>query len=820
MLRTTVLRRLGRSPAFTVIAVLTLALGIGANAAIFSVVYGVLLRPLPYPGSERLVAVSHDAPGLELYDFDSSQATYSTYRNFSSALEESALVSPGTVNLTGVDRPQRIDSAEVTPGFFATLGVAMARGPGFEEKDGLPEAEPVVVVSHALWQTRLGGDPEAIGRRLRVDGVERRVVGVAPAGFDHPAPETAVWLPLVFDPAAPNDGNFNWRSVARLAPGVGVESARAELSGLLPRMAEEYGDNLSAGMIRDSGMTTLVKPLRDEVVGDVGNVLWVLLGTVGMILLIACANVANLFLVRAEGRQREMAVRTALGAGRGQLATGFLAESVALGLAGGVVGLGMAFAGVKALVAFGPETIPRLHEVGVGPMVLAFTVLLSLFAGLLFGCVPLLRFNRGFSLVSALKEGGRGSTTGRERHLARNSLVAAQVALAVVLLAGSGLMLRSFWSLRAVDPGFEPDGLLTLRVSLDESDYADGAQVADFFRRVQERIAVLPGVSAVGAGTGIPLEGFRSMSGHFVEDFPIQPGELPDLLPNLRVTPGYFEALEIPLLAGRTYDPSDPQRMSGDAVVSRALVERYWPGRPPTEALGKRFQLGVPSEGEERPWSTIAGVVGDVHFDGLTEDPPELIYYVNGPLPEGMNGWFARTLTVTVRTSGPPLGLADGVREAIWAEDPNLPIANVRTARDVVDRSMARTSFTMVLLVIAAAVALVLGSVGLYGVISYLVSLRTQEIGVRMALGAAAGDVARMVVRQGLTVAGIGVAIGIAGAFAATRLMKALLFGVAPTDLPTFGAVVTTLLLVAAAASWFPARRAAAIDPLRALRHE
>ena len=818
----TTLRKLGRSPSFSAIAILTLALGIGANAAIFSVVYGVLLQPLHFEEPDRLVAVRHAAPGIGLPELPNSEATFMTYKTQAHTIESIGLASEDVVNVTGLDRPVRLDAARVTAGLFDALRVRPVLGPGLTAADTLPDADPVVVISNAAWKNRFGADPQIVGRMLRLDGVDHRIVGVLPAGFTYGSADTELWLPHTIDPDKPVTGNFNDEAVARLAPGATVADAQRELENLLPRMVELYPGDITADLLKSSGLQPTVQPLKDYLVGDAGDVLWILLGTVGLILLIACANVANLFLVRSEGRVREVAVRTALGAGRGSLARGFLAESVALGLAGGALGLILAIAGVRALVAFGPDSIPRLDEVGVGLPVLAFTVVVSVVAGLLFGLVPMLRFNRAFSLVAALKEGGRGSSTGRERHLARNALVVAQVALALVLLVGSGLMLRSFQSLRSVEPGFQPAGLLTLRVSLPEAEYPDGHQVADFFQRLDERLRQLPGVEAAAAGA-MPMGGQMSRSAHSFEGQPVPEGSVPPIERNVRVAPGYFETIRQPLLAGRTFEDADAQKPRAVAIVNRAMAEKHWPGQDP---LGKRLQMGMPDPGGaddwDAGWYTVVGVVGNTRFEGLDEDEAPMIYYANGPWAVEDHGWFDRTLTVVVRTAGGvhPLALAEPVRQTIWELDPNLPVANVRTAQKIVDESMARTSFTMVLLLIAAAVALVLGAVGLYGVISYIVSLRTQEIGIRMALGADAGDVARKVVRQGLAVAGLGAVLGIGAAFALTRLMASLLFGVSPTDPLTFAGVSGALMATAALASWLPARRAAGVDPLVALRHE
>jgi len=815
----TALRKLRRAPGFAVVAVLTLALGIGANSAIFSVVHSVLLEPLPYPQSERLVAVSHDAPGLDLEDFGHSDATYLLYRELGKGLEEIGVYQNDTVNLTGGDRPQRLAAAEVTHSVLPLLGVPPRLGRGFEEGEERPGSDPVVILGHGLWSSAFGADPAALGRTLRVDGVERRVIGVMPEGFGFPSPETELWLPLAIDPAEVDSGNFNYDGVARLAPGATVDDVRRDLNALVPRLPEVYPGDITAQMLEQARFAAVVKPLRDDVVGNIGEVLWVILGTVGLILLIACANVANLFLVRAEGRGREVAVRTALGASSSRLAGQFLGESLLLGLLGGALGLLLALAGVRALVAFGPGNLPRLDEVGIDGIVLLFTLGISLLAGGLFGCVPLIRFGRGFNLTSALKEGGRGGSAGRERHRARNVLVVVQVALALVLLVGSGLMVRSFSRLRAVDVGFDPDRLLSLRVTLTQADYPEPDQVTAFYQQVTERLRALPGVQQAGAIGALPLAGFGSNSGHVIEDFPVPPGELPHLLFNNRVTPGYFETVGIPLLEGRTFERRDAEQATGAAILSRPLAERFWPGE---SAVGKRLQLGVSAEGEEleKNWHTVVGVVGGVRQLRLEDSPTEMVYYVNRDSPVPGRNWVDRSMTLVLRTTVDPLSLADAARTAVWEVDPQVPVSKVQTGERLVAEAGARTAFAMVLLSIAAVVALALGMIGLYGVIAYLVAQRTREIGVRLALGAVGRDIQGLVMRQGLTVTLIGVAVGLLAAVGLTRWMAALLFGVSPTDVLTLGSVALILVLVALAACWLPAHRASRVDPLVALRHE
>jgi len=804
-----------RSPGFVLITVLTLGLGIGANAALFSVVNAVIIRPLPYPEPERIVAVWHDAPGIGLRQFEQSDATYLLYRKYNHVLEDLAIYANGSVNLTGGQEPVRLTASGVSGSMFHVLRVPAALGRALQETDERPGAEPVVVLSADLWQHRFGGDRGMVGTTLRIDGVTRRVVGVMPAGFHFPQQDTQLWVPLTFDPAKLSGGNFNYDSIGRLRPGVTAGRAAKELSALVWRIpAEAPGSQITRGMLESSHLSVLVHPLRDDVVGDVQRILWVLLGSVGVILVIACANVANLFLVRAEGRQREVAVRTALGGTRLDVARLFLGESVALSLLGGVLGLALAAAGVRLLVALRPQGIPRLDEIHVDGTVLLFTLALAIASGLLFGLFAVLRYGTP-ELVVALKEGGKGGTAGRERHRARNLLVVAQIALALVLLVGAGLMGKSFWRLRNVNPGFDSRGVLTVYLYLANSDYSNLA-VANLIQRLVATVHAVPGVTAVATVTGLPLGGGFSNNGYSFEDFPQSKDVVPPLFTTHVASPEYFKAMGIPLLEGRAFDAINPQRPSRDILVSQALAKRFWPGK---SALGKRMAPGL--QVDSTKWCTIAGVVGSVRTRTLEEPPAEAVYL---PWITAGNGngtsYVPHDFSLVVRGTGDPVKLVAPVREAIRSLDPNLPLSEVRPMAEVVDRSMARTSFTMLLLAIAATVALVLGAVGIYSVIAYVVTQRTREIGVRMALGARRQDVERMVLRQGLGLAVTGVALGLAAALAVTRLMTALLFEVKSFDPATFVVVPVVLAVIALLASWVPAQRAARVEPLEAIRYE
>jgi len=811
-------RGLRRSPGFFLLAILTLGLGIGANAAIFTVVDAVLIRPLPYPEPERLVSVMHTAPGVGFDVLEHSDATWLLYRKHNKVLEDLGIFWDGSVALTGGREPERVGAAGMSPSVFGILRVPPALGRSLIEEDGGPGGEPVLVLSHGLWQRLFSGDPEALGKTLRVDGVSRRVVGVMPEGFHFPAADTELWLPLVVDPANLSVSNFNYPGIGRLRPGVSIEQAGRDLSALVWRIPE-LGGEINRGMLEQARMAMIVRPYRDEMVGDLARTLWLLLGSVGIILLIAGANVANLYLVRAEGRQREVAVRTAIGATRGEIARVFLGESVGLALVGGLAGLALAAAGVRLLLALKPEGIPRLEEVGIDGAVVAFTLLLSLLMGLFIGGLAVLRYGSP-DLVPALKEGGRGGTAGKARHRARQGLVVAQVALALLLLVGAGLMLKSFWGLAGVDPGVKPEGVLTLRLDLPESEYPDVHVTARFVDRLLEKVRAIPGVERAGTINVLPLTGFRDNSAHSIEDHPLPPDTVPPVLGTRFISPGYFEAMGIPLLAGRGFDRIDPQKRSAEVLVSKSVADRFWPGRSP---LGRRLTPGLPKDGR---WATIVGVVGDVREEGLHKPVAEAVYYPLVRLDlegEGQEEWVPRSFSLVVqgiRGDGDPMSLARPVQQAIWSLNPNLPLAQVRSMEQVVERSMARTSFTLLLLAIGAAVALLLGAVGIYGVISYVVSQRTQEIGVRMALGAKRADVSGMILKEGLALALLGIGLGLAGALGITRFMRALLFEVSTTDPATFAAVPLLLAAVALLASYLPARRAAGVEPLEAIRYE
>jgi len=804
-------RSMARRPFFTAMAGVTLALGIGANTAIFSVVDGVLLDPLPFPESDRLVSANHAAPGLNLPMVPHSEAMYLHYQANLHTLESFTVFAGGAVNLVAENDPQRINGARVTETFFDVMGVHPFLGRGFAPGEDRKGAEPVVVLGYGLWQQSYGGDREVVGRVVELDGVQRRVVGVMPESFQFPE-QAEVWIPMPIDEADPGIGNLGLIGVGRLAPGATLAGAQAEMQDLLLQFADAHPEELGRPVLEQAGMAADVRPLKDLYVEDVQQALWILLGTVGFVLLIACANVANLFLVRAEARSREQALRTAMGASRGDMVRQYLTESMTLALGGGVLGLGLAYFGVKGLLAMAPVAIPRAAEIGIDGSVLLFTAAISLGSGFLFGLFPVLGYARR-DLSAVLREGGRSSTSGRERHRVRSVLVVAQVGLALMLLVGSGLMARSFLEMRRIDPGFESENRLTFRVSLPEAEYPDAQTVGTFHRSLQERMAAIPGVRSAGLITAVPLEESKNASPMEAEDRPIPEGELGPLVDRRSVSPGYFQAMGIQLVEGRELTWEDRGDGVRSVVVSEALARTFWPGD--ASVVGRHIR----NQGEDTPSWEIVGVARDVRFETLAEEPAPLIYV---PLVDGTPEQLfpARSVAVVLDVGADPLGYVSVARSALRELAPRLPLVNPRTVASIEADAMSATSFTVVLLGIASGIALILGTVGIYGVISYVVSRRTQEIGVRMALGAPGRLVLREVVGQGVALAGWGIALGLAGAWGVSRVLSSLLFGVSATDPLTYIGTALALLAVASLASWIPARRAARVDPVEALRAE
>ncbi len=812
-----VVRRLLRAPMFTLIAVLTLALGIGANTAIFSVVRGVLLKPLPFDHPETLVGVWHTAPGIGIPNLNMSPSAYLIYREEGRVFEDIGLWDNGAVSVTGSGEPERVQVMSVTDGTLRLLHVNPILGRSFTAEDDSPKTPERVILSHAYWERKFGSDHSVVGRSVVVDGKPREIIGVLPASFSFLNRNPQLVLPFRFNRAELHVGNFSFQGVARLKPGVTLEQANADVARLIAVIPDRFP--MPAGFTRkmfdDVEMAPNVRPLSVDAIGDIGRVLWVLLGTVGLVLLIACANVANLFLVRAEARQQELAIHAALGAGSRRIAWELLSESLALALAGGVVGLGLAYAGIRILVANAPDGLPRTGEIGIDPLVLVFTLAISLLAGLLFGLLPVVKFATPH-LASALKEGGRLSSAGRERHRARNGLVVAEIALAVVLLVASGLMIRTFQAMRQVNPGFvRPEEVLTLRVSIPESLIPSDEQAIRTHEQIARKLEQIAGVKSVGVSNSITMDGFDSNDPIFVEDFP-PPGEkLPPLRRFKWTAQNYFQTMGNPIVAGREMTWADVYSKASVVMISENFAREYW--KEPAAAIGKRIRQ-TPND----PWRTIIGVVGNERDNGIVQPAASIIYWPLWIEKFYRNQSFAqRNLAYAVRTdrTGSPTLLKE-IQQAVWSVNGNLPVANVRTLDQIRAGSMAQTSFALVMLGIAAAVALLLGVVGIYGVIAYVAQQRTKEIGIRIALGAANRDVSRLFVRHGILLAGIGIVCGLVAAALLTRAISTLLFGVSAYDPLTYAAVALALGGTAVLASYLPARRASRIDPAEALRWE
>ena len=812
-----ILRRLLQLPMFTTVAVLTLAIGIGANAAIFSVVEGVLLKPLPYPQPDQLVVLDHSAPGLSLPHTGAAPFLYYTYREQGRVFQDVAMWTGDTVSVTGIAEPEEVRAVDVTDGLLPMFGATPALGRLFTKQDDSPGAADTVVLMAGYWRSRFGADPSAIGRRIMLDGKPREIIGVLSDSFRFLDQKPSLILPLQFNRAETHLGNFSFTGVARLKPGATLDQATADVARLIPDSLAQFPafPGFSAKMFADVKLSPNLRLLKDDVIGDVGSVLWVLMGTIGMVLLIACANVANLLLVRAEGRQQELAIRNALGASRGRIAYELLAESVLLGLVGGLAGLGLAYGAVRALLALAPGNLPRLDSIAIDPLVLLFTFVVSIVAGLLFGAIPVFKY-AGPNVADALRGGGRNASASRERHRACSTLVVVQVALALVLLVGSGLMIRTFEALRHVNPGFtNPQEVLTLSLSIPEAQVKEPEAVVRMHQAIMDRIAAIPGVASVGLTSVVPVTGRGRHDPIFAADRNFQQGELPPIRTFKFLSPGLLQTMGNTIVAGRDFTWADVYDMHPVAMVSENLARELW--KEPSAALGKQIR-----DNPGAPWREVIAVVGDERDDGIDKKAPSIAFW---PMMmakfSGNEVMVRRTQVYTIRsTRAGSNGFVNEVSRAIWSINPNLPLASVRTLAEVVSASMARTSFTLVMLAIAGAMALLLGVAGIYGVISYSVSQRTREIGIRMALGAQRAEVTRMFVRYGLRLAAIGIVCGLVAAVALGRVMASLLFETSPLDPVTYVAVCVSLAGAAMLASYVPALRATGVNPVTALRAE
>jgi predicted permease len=801
------LRTLLKQPRFLIVASLTLALGIGAVTSIFSVVNGVLLTPLPYRQPGRLVNVGSSAPGLGYDRFGLSPDLFLFYRRTNTVFDDMALYQGSRVNLTEAGAPEVVDAATTTHGYFSTLGVTFTRGRAYREDEDRPEAPRVAVISHRLWTRRYGADPGLVGRGIRIDGQPTEVVGIAPAVMDA-ADTPDIWLPARLNTANPPIGAFTWTSVGRLTSGVTADQAESHLEPLVQRAMTEYiqSENYRA-FLKNGRFRPIVRDMKEDIIGDVREPLWILLGTVAMVLLVACGNVANLCLIRAESRQREIAVRTALGASRGGLIRKLLVEALLLAAIGTALGVLFTAVALPLLLRLAPGTIPRLEEVRVNGTVLLFAAGAAGLSALIFGLVPAIRYTRP-GMLSMLRHGGRSATDHPSRQRGRQLLVVAQTAIALVLLVGSGLLARSFARLMSAEQGFITDNVLTFRVVLPRSAFPKPPEAVRAAQQIVDRLSQLPGVEAAGATTELPVAAGTSGTAWEFEGQPVEAGRLPPIVHYSSVSPGFFQALRIPLLHGSDFDSGDLREDVRNVIVNKAAADKYWPGQ---NAIGKRFR-GARST---RAWFVVKGVVGDVRHDGLRRPPRPLIYF---PMYV-RDGGAPAAYSFAIRGPG-AVSQADAARRAVWGVNAELPVASVRTMDDVVETSMMQFTFTMLTLGIAAVIALVLGAVGLYGVQSYAVSLRTREIGVRMALGAQPSRVRRTIVLNAAVITAIGLVIGAAGAAGLTRFLRGLLYETRPLDPMTFAGMSALLFVVGLGASYLPARKAAAVSPIEAMRGE
>lgn len=797
-------RMLWKSPGLTVAVVLTLALGIGGTTAVFSVVNSVLLSPLEYPEPEELVFVYSEVPAWGSDQFGLSQSEYRELQDLSRSFSEIAAWRTGSVNLSGTDRPMRLTAAWATGELFGTLRVPPRLGRTFTADEDLAAAK-VVVISSGLWRSAFGSDPKIVGRQIEVDGAASTIIGVMPEGFDVEESGVDVWMPAGLPKNPSTASSHPWSVIGRLSTGVALDEAQSDMTGLLASWGRLHP---SWHVPNDSTHQLRIESLHEHVIGDVRPALLVLMAAVGFLLLIACANVMNLLLARAESRQREIAVRAAMGAGRRRLLRQFLTEGLVLSLLGGAVGLVVAHWGLAVLLAMSPGTIPRANAIGLDSSVLLFTVALSALVSVLFALAPLSNLKH-HSMAVGLKGGGQRSTASTGRTRIRRALVTSQVALSVVLLIGSGLLLRSLQSLLAVDPGFEHQALLTFELGLPTTGYPEGHHRADFLDRLTDRLEAIPGVINAAAMSGLP---------------PVQEGNASEVTlegkEEIRsvdylqmVTTGYFETMAIGMVAGRAFERGDHASARGVVIINETLARTFYPAEDP---LGQRIRLAWSSA--NAPWLTIVGVAEDVKQGGLSTDSGAELYF---HYPQAAAVAFApRNMHFVVQAAVPPLSLADNVQGAVNALDPSLPIARLQTLEGALEGSVSRPRFLAVLMSIFAVVGLTLAAVGTYGVLSYFVATRRKELGIRMALGAKPQNVLGIILRDGVTMAGAGLVLGAVAALGLTRLLSAMLFEISTADPQTYAIVLTLLSAVAIAACWIPARQAARVDPVVVLGSE
>ena len=815
-----VFRRLSKAPLFTAITLITLAVGIGANTVIFSVIEGVLLKPLDYPHPEQLVGVWHKAPGIGMQQLPSAQYLYFTYRDQGKTLDSIGIYKGYSMSVTGEGQPQHVHVFQVTESLLPMLGVKPVLGRLFTPSDDSPNAPQTVLITNGYWLQRFGGSPSALGRTINADGKAREIIGVLPKGFHILDEEDAAFvLPMQWDRSKVQLGNFDGRSIARLKPGVTLTQAQADLNRLIPVANKSFPapKGFSAALFEKAQVQPDLHPLKQDVVGDIGNVLWILMGSIAIVLLVACANVANLLLVRVEGRRQELAVRSALGAGRARIAREILFESMALGIAGSILGLCVAWGALRVLVAMAPTGLPRLREIGIDLPVLLFTLGLALLVGVFIGLIPVFKY-AGSSLYSGLREGGRAQSQSRERHRARKILVVVQVALALVLLICSGLMIRTFIALTRVSPGFtDPASLETFGIHIPstQAPNTDLARVVHLQQEMRDKIASIPGVTSVAFSTVVPMNGSGMFNPLFTQDHVYKEGELPPIRRFKFISPGFFTTMGTPIVAGRDITWDDTYQKRHVVIVNESLARDSW--QSPLNALGKRVRVGTTDD-----WAEVVGVVADTRDDGVDKPAPTSVFWpVFLEHFQGQKEFTNRMVWFVIRSDrAGSAAFMKEVQQAVWSVDADLPLINPTTLRQLYTRSMARTSFTLVMLSVAGGMALLLGIIGIYGVISYAVSQRTREIGIRMALGAQRNELVGLFVRQGLGLAAAGVVLGLAAAFAAMRLISSLLFNVSPVDPGTYLVMTAAILGIAWLACYLPSRRAAAVEPVTALRAE
>jgi putative ABC transport system permease protein len=812
------LRSLRRRPAFTTVAALTLALGIGAATVVFSVVNGVLLKPLPYPDAGALVAIWHAAPGANIVgDVDTSAAQYFTYRTENRTFQHVGLWAPDTVTAALTKGPEQLQAVFVTHGTLDALAVPPVLGRWFSREDDAPAAPPTVILSYGFWRRQFGGDGSIIGSAVTINAQPSVVIGVMPSGFRFLTDQPDVIVPFRFNRATLTIGQFNYRALARLEPGIALTDANADVA----RMLRIYMDSwpLPRGMSRETleniRLAPALRPLKEDVVGDIRSILWIVMATAALVLVIACVNVANLVLVHTLGRQAEFAIRGALGAGRIRIARGLLLEYMVLATLGGVLGTAGAFAALPLLVALAPATLPRLDEIRIDGVVIALSVTASVASGMVLALAAVVRY-AGPRFAAIVRTSRRATTEGPQAHRLRGLLVAGQVALALVLLVGAGLMIRTFVAMRAVDPGFtDPDRVQLVRIAISPNQVPESERVMRLQADIRERLAALHGVTAVSYANAAPLE---ASGGDviFADDGQQQEGRIPPVRRFKFVAPGAFSAVGTRLVAGRDFTWTDVLERRPVAVISENMAREMW--RSPNAALGKRLR-----ENTANPWREIVGVVADLHDDGVELPARAIVYWPAMVDRFGRTGgvFAPRVVTFLIRSArSGSSDFVEEIRRAVWAADANIPVAQVRTLGALYAGSMARASFTLVMLAIAAAMALLLGAIGVFGAVGYLISQRRREIGVRIALGAQHRQIRRAFVRQGLAMAALGIGCGLFAAVGLTRFMTSLLFGISPLDGVTYVVVATVMFLTAALASYIPAHRATNVDPVESLRAE